>query len=231
MIIQILANLIDEGYLKKENQNVVSPFFAGTNVAFRKQAITQLGPYDEYCRSGEDQDICLRLANTRWEQYYEPKSIVRHKNKMSFRVFTRKWLTYGFYHPYLFRKHGSKGLKIYKANQKSKDQSIYTCLLDTKFPFHIWIFVTPFLTMHILFLLTILLLLAGLNILAFTCGFITLIVAVRYFWLDIKRKNVLQGMAFVSLRYIANLALWLGGFTGGIKFKMLYISGTLDYKS
>jgi len=53
MIIQILSNLIDEGYLKRERYSLISPFFAGANVAFRREALKQVGAYDENCNSGE----------------------------------------------------------------------------------------------------------------------------------------------------------------------------------
>ena len=43
MIIQILSNLFEEGYLPRESYTSLSPFFAGANVAFRKKALEQIG--------------------------------------------------------------------------------------------------------------------------------------------------------------------------------------------
>ena len=43
MIIQILSNLFEEGYVSRENYTSLSPFFAGANVAFRKKALDQVG--------------------------------------------------------------------------------------------------------------------------------------------------------------------------------------------
>ena len=229
MIIQILSNLFEEGYLRR--YTVLSPFFAGANVAFRRQALNQVGSYDANCRSGEDQDMCLRIANAGWDLYFEPKAIVRHKNKMTLRRFIRKWFDYGFHHPYIFKKHGSKGLKIYGAGKRSEDGSIYKCLLGTRFPFYILIFLTPFLIMHLILALAILLAIIGLYIPAIVGGVITLAIAVSYFKADVNWKNVLQTGVFIFLRYAANLALLLGGFLGGAKLRMLYISATFDYTS
>ncbi len=122
MIIQILSNLFEEGYLQK--YSLLSPFFAGANVAFRTQALSQAGLYDVNCHSGEDQDMCLRIAKAGWELYFEPKAIVRHKNAMTLRTFVRKWFDYGFHHPYIFKKHSPKSLKIYRTGKRSEEESI-----------------------------------------------------------------------------------------------------------
>ena len=231
MIIQILSNLFEEGYLQREGYTSLSPFFAGANAALRSQALRQVGPYDTNCHSGEDQDMCLRIARAGWELYFEPKAIVRHKNKMTLRAFVRKWFDYGFHHPYIFKKHSSKGLKIYRASKGSRAESIYKCLISMRFPFNIHIFLTPFLTMHILLALTILFAIIGLLTPAVIGGLITLAIVALYFKSDINQKNILQTSVFVFLRYAANLALLLGGFLGGAKLGMLYISATFDFAS
>ncbi len=226
MIIQILSNLFEEGYLKAEEYNLLCPFFSGDNVAFRRQALSQAGPYDGNCYSGEDQDMCLRIASAGWDLYFEPKAIIRHKNEMTLRQFIRKWFNYGFHHPYIFKKHGSKGLQIYRTSKQNKKGSNYRCLFDKRFPFHILIFLTPFLTMHVFLTLTILLVLIGLYIPAIIGGLITLTIISFYFKSDVNIRNVLQTGVFIFLRYAANLALLLGGFLGGAKLGMLYVSAT-----
>lgn len=230
MIIQILSNLFEEGYLKGEEYNLLCPFFSGDNVAFRRQALSQVGSYDKNCYSGEDQDMCLRVAGAGWDLYFEPKAIVRHKNEMSLRAFIRKWFNYGFHHPYIFKKHGAKGLKIYQTSKRSEKGALYKCLFDKGFRFDILIFLTPFLIMHIILALAILFAIIGLYIPAIIGGLITLAVAVSYFRSDIGGKNILRTPAFVFLRYAANVALLLGGFLGGVKLGMLYVSATLDYR-
>lgn len=230
MIIQILSNLIEEGYLKREQYSLISPFFAGANVAFRSQALKQAGAYDENCRSGEDQDICFRLANAGWELYFEPKALVRHKNRMVLRAFIRQWFNYGFHHPYLFKKHNYKGLRLYRASGGGKSGVLYKSVFGLRFPFYVLIFLTPFLVMHIILALAILFAAIGFNVPAIVCGASTLAVAAFYFRSDVNWKRLSQTGVFVFLRYTANLALILGGILGGIKRRMLYIGATFDYR-
>ncbi len=232
MIIQILSNLFEEGYIDREKYTPLSSFFAGANAAFRRQALSEVGPYDTNCFSGEDQDMCLRVARAGWELYFEPKALVRHKNKMSLRAFIRKWFDYGFHHPYIFKKHAAKGLRVYTASSnKKRRESIYHTLLGIRFPLNAHIFFTPFLTMHLLLLLALLLALLGLFIPAITTGVTGLIVAACYFKADITREKLPRSVAFIFLRYSANLALLAGGFLGGIRLKMIYISATFDCTS
>jgi len=97
MIIQILSNLCDEGYLTTNNKKYgfTSPFFSGANVAFRREVFEQIGLYDENCATGEDHDICLRAANAGWDLYFQPKAVVKHRNKETLRGFIGKWFHYG----------------------------------------------------------------------------------------------------------------------------------------
>lgn len=230
MIIQILSNLFEEGYLKREKYSLISPFFAGANVAFRRQALDQVGFYDENCNSGEDQDICFRIAKGGWDLYFEPKAVVRHKNRMVLRAFIHQWFNYGFHHPYLFKKHDSKVIGVYRPSTRREKGVIYESLFSIKFPMPILIFLTSFLAMHIFLVLAILFAAIGLYIPAIICGVATLAIAAFYFKADISRKNILRTGVFIFLRYAANLALLLGGFVGGAKLRMLYISATFDYK-
>jgi len=229
MIIQILSNLFEEGYLDREKYTPLSSFFAGANVAFRRRALSEVGAYDTNCFSGEDQDMCLRVARAGWELYFAPKALVRHKNKMRLRAFIRKWFDYGFYHPYIFRKHAAKGFRVYTASRgKKRGESIYRTLFGIRFPLNAHIFFTTFLTMHLLLLLALLLTLFGLFIPAIITGVTGLVVAACYFRSDITREKLPRGAAFIFLRYTANLALLAGGFLGGVRLKMIYISATFD---
>ena len=226
MIIQILSSLFEEGYLK--DYNILSPFFAGANVAFRRQTLRELGSYNEECLTGEDHDMCLRIASAGWGLYFTPGAIVRHKNKMSLRSFARKWFDYGFYHPYLFKKHAAKGLRLYMASRRRKGQSPQRSLLGVKFPFDVHIFLTSFLIMHLILALSIVLAVVGLPIPAGIGGVIALAMMVLYFRSDVSR-NVFRTAAFIFFRYAANVALMLGGLLGGARLRMFYISATFDY--
>ena len=230
MIIQIMSNLFEEGYLKREEYTLLSPFFSGGNVAFRSRALSQVDSYDGNCNSGEDQDMCFRIAKAGWELYFARKAVVRHKSRTTLRGFMRQWFNYGFHHPYLFKKHDSKGLRLYRTSNRREKGAIYKGLLSARFPFPILIFLTPFLAMHILLALTILFAVIGLDIPAIVGGLATLAAALFYFKSDIDRRSLLQTGAFIFFRYVVNSALLLGGFLGGAKRGMLYVSATFDYR-
>lgn len=231
MIIQILSNLCDEGYLEKGAYSFTSPFFSGANVAFRREVFGQVGLYDESCATGEDHDICLRTVSAGWDLYFQPKALVRHKNKGTVRGFVRRWFNYGFNHPYIFNKHTSRGLQIYRINRGSSKGDLYRCIFHKRhFPLHVAIFATSFLAMHISLLLTIVTALLGFNIVAWILGSITVLTGIHYFKSDVDGKHPLHSIIFAGLRYAANLALLLGGSLGASRLKMIYISGTLDYK-
>ena len=229
MIIQIMSNLFEEGYLEREKYTLLSPFFSNGNVAFRREALKEVEPYDRNCGSGEDQDICFRLAGAGWELYFTRNAVVKHKCRNTLRAFIRQWFNYGFHHPYLFSKHSYKGLRLYRTSKGTENGAIYRRLLSIRFPFSILIFLTPFLAMHVLLALTVLFAILGLDIPAIVGGLAAVAVTARYFKSDIGRKDVLRGAAFVFFRYTVNLALLAGGLLGGAKRGMLYVSATFDY--
>ncbi len=230
MIIQIMSNLFEEGYLKREKYTLLSPFFSNGNVAFRREALSQVAPYDGNCYSGEDQDMCFRLAKAGWELYFARDAVVRHKSRTTLRAFMRQWFNYGFHHPYLFKKHDFKGLRVYRPGNRKDKSAVYKDSLGVRFPFPILIFLTPFFALHILLALAILFAAIGLHIPAIVSGGFTLALALSYFRSDIDARNPFRTCAFVFFRYVVNLALLLGGLLGGAKRGMLYISATFDYK-
>ncbi len=230
MIIQILCNIVEDGYQQNEPDAWISPFFSGANVAFRREALDQVGPYDEKCTTGEDRDICLRVADAGWEVYFEPRARVGHKNRLTPRSLVRQWFGYGFHHPYVAAKHSSRGLRVYRPAAGGRTSAIYRSLLSTGFPVHVSIFLTPFLAMHVLAGLAVLLAVLGQYVAAAVFGGIALAVALGYFRADIGRRNILQAATFVVLRYLANLALLVGGLLGGAKLGMLYLGATFDNK-
>lgn len=231
MIIQILSNLCDEGYLEKKEGVLISPFFAGANVAFRREVFERIGHYDANCSTGEDQDICIRAANTEWELYYQPKALVGHKNRTTLKGLIKQWFRYGLHHPYIFKKHSPKSLALYRKRRKVKKGILYECILyKERLPFQILIFASSFLLLNMFLTLAILTILFGFNILAIVFGSITLLVGIYYFMPDIEIKHFWRSIKFIFLRYVVNMALLIAGLLGGAKLKMIYISGTLDYK-
>ena len=170
------------------------------------------------------------MANAGWEIYFEPRARVGHKNRLTPRSLVRQWFGYGFHHPYVAAKHSSRRLRVYRPAFGGRTSAIYRSLFSTRFPVHISLFLTPFLTMHLLAVLAVILAVLGQHVTAAVFGGITLAVALGYFRSDILRRNVLRAATFVALRYLANLALLVGGLLGGARLGMLYVGATFDYK-
>lgn len=228
MIVQILCNLFEEGYQRTHADSFIAPFFPGSNVAFRRQALSDAGPYDRRCRTGEDQDMFLRVAKAGWEVYFEPRALVRHKNRLTLRALLRQWFNYGANHPYVTGKHNTRGLRIYRPRSGRRRGPIYRPLLELRCPIFASIFLTEFLIIHVLGALAILFAAIGLQVPAIVFGAGTLAVALKYFRRDMDVREPVRSCSFVFIRYLANLALIAAGLWGGLKMRMLYIGPTFD---
>jgi len=226
MIIQILANLIEEGYLDKGLHPTIAPFFPGANVAFRRAALEQVGNFDPACRTGEDCDLCARLAATRWELYLKRTGIVYHHNPKTLREVAQQWYSYGRYHPYVFAKHNEPALEVY-FHRPAAGPDRYTCLFWRRFPFRVVVFLTDFLWMHLALLFTIAAGLLGAGGAVALGLAVTLGLLLSYVWRDVRASGLL-GAAFAGIRYVADISLFAGALIGGLCNRMLYLSATVD---
>jgi hypothetical protein len=104
-------------------------------------------------------------------------------------------------------------------------------MVDVKWPFDVHIFTTPFLTMHFLLALSVVLGIVGQYVTALFALGLLVFRAFIYFRRDFDIKHIVRSMAFIFLRYTINLALIAGGFLGGVKSRMLYIGATFDHVS
>ena len=74
---------------------------AGCNMAFRRTALEQIGPFNEAlgtgtpARGGEDLDMFMRLILSGRTLAFEPSAIVRHRHRDSWRSFHRQVFGYG----------------------------------------------------------------------------------------------------------------------------------------
>lgn len=76
-------------------------FGSGANMAFRREALLELGGFDPYLGAGtqsrgaEDLDICIRLILSGQTLVYEPRAIVRHRHLDTMDLLYRKVFSYG----------------------------------------------------------------------------------------------------------------------------------------
>jgi cellulose synthase/poly-beta-1,6-N-acetylglucosamine synthase-like glycosyltransferase len=227
MIVQILANLHQEGYLDRARHPTIAPFFAGANVAFRRTALERIGGYDPGCVTGEDCDVCARLLTAGWELYLRRGAVVQHRNPSRIRDLTRRWFGYGRYHPYVFAKHNDRAVECY-VRFPAPGGTRYTCLFYRPFPFAVVIFLTKFLFLHLSLAGTALMWLAGLTGPAWAGLALSLGLLAAYVWPDVRRHGPALGTAYAALRYCADTALFVGALIGGFSQRMLYLSATVD---
>ncbi len=225
MIIQILADIREEGYLEKGRHPTIAPFFAGANVAFRREAIHQIGGYDPQCVTGEDCDVCARLSTANWELYLNRDAVVFHKNPSTIRELMRQWYGYGRYHPYVFRKHNEGAVEIFVRSRPIQGER-YRCLFWRKSRWPAAIFVTNFLLLHLTLFGTLAAACLGTDTRPGLA--LAALLLIHYAWPDLKRAGFVCGWAHAAVRYCADLALFAGAFVGGWKQKILYLSATVD---
>jgi cellulose synthase/poly-beta-1,6-N-acetylglucosamine synthase-like glycosyltransferase len=228
MIIQILGNLKDEGYLTKGRHSAVAPFFAGANVAFRRNALQETGGFDLKCMTGEDCDICARLSEADWELYLRPEAIVSHNNPSTLKRLVRQWFRYGQYNNYVFAKHNDRAVELYLRLKRPLNGERYACLFYRRSPVAIVLFITKLLLFHLVLLGAMTSWLLGWSIVGWVAAGLALLMMVSYAWADFKQSGIVLGAAFTALRYTADVALFVGAFIGGLQQKMLYFSATVD---
>jgi cellulose synthase/poly-beta-1,6-N-acetylglucosamine synthase-like glycosyltransferase len=228
MIIQILSNLKEEGYLTKGRHPTVAPFFAGANVAFRRSALQEIGGFDPKCMTGEDCDICARLSAAHWELYLRREAIVSHNNPSTLKQLIRQWYGYGRYHPYVFAKHNDRAVEFYVRLKQPLNGERYACLFYRRSPVAVVLFITKLLLFHLMLPGTVTFWLLGWSTIGWMGAGLALLLMLSYAWPDLKRSGIVLGSAFTAIRYTADAALFVGAFIGGLRQKMLYLSATVD---
>ena len=58
-----------------------TPYAQTANVAVRRAAFEEIGGFDEEARSGEDADLCFRLARAGWTLEERPAAVVEHPTR------------------------------------------------------------------------------------------------------------------------------------------------------
>ena len=114
MIVDITRKALRKGFVAPGGHGIFRPYFPTANAAFRRTALVEVGGFDERCRTGEDVDVCLRLADSGYDLWYQPSASVIHLHRTSLRQLLAQWYGYAVCHPYLYRKHlPGRRLSIY----------------------------------------------------------------------------------------------------------------------
>ena len=85
MIVDITRKALRKGFVAPGGHGIFRPYFPTANAAFRRTALVEVGGFDERCRTGEDVDVCLRLADSGYDLWYQPSASVIHLHRTSLR--------------------------------------------------------------------------------------------------------------------------------------------------
>lgn len=213
---------------------MIQPIFATANLAIRKEAFDEIGIFDTYCKTGEDVDLSIRLAKTNWELFFEPRAIIRHKHRTSLPALLKQWYGYGKYHPYIFKKHTAKCLKIYYVGRK---RAGWSCLRLSRIfgipvPLHIAVFVTPFHICNLLFVPLLVCLIVGSRGLLAAFAAVWFLTCLGYKGASLTQKRHVQTMGrrvmYFGIKYVQNWVYVLGAFIAGLKEGVIYIEATRE---
>ena len=150
MMIPILTDYHEPGYLPAPRYGTLPAFFPNVNLAVRRRAAMEIGLYDEACRAGEDADLCLRAALAGWELFYEQRAAVRHEPPPSLAATARRWWWYGFSGGAVFRKAMQHRCEVYFSLEARPRIHRYRRLFAADFsPIRVLVFVSPFLLFHL----------------------------------------------------------------------------------
>jgi cellulose synthase/poly-beta-1,6-N-acetylglucosamine synthase-like glycosyltransferase len=215
VIVQLFSETYGRGYLPKYAGNPVATFFSTSNVAFRRQLLAELGGFDETLLAGEDIDICLRAAKSRWELFFTPAARVEHWARDDVRGLFRQWWGYGFYHARLFAKHTGRAIELLVLNPNPRAHTRFAVLFfRARSPVRAIVFVSSFAVMH----------------LALAVGALPVAAAAAAVYLEDDLPGpggLVERLRHAALRYVVNAALVGGGLAGGLREGYLFVYGTL----
>lgn len=229
MIIDITKCGYRKGYLPREGTGVFHPFFATANAAFRKEALENVDGFDTRCDTGEDVDLCIRVARSGYELWFEPTARIAHFHRYTLRGLLKQWFHYGLGHAYLWRKHEPRRrmqLFRYDLSEKNANPFGIARVLDVAFPVPGMIFLSSFHFMHFALFAMAGAASADMRGVFLAASLLFLISAAWYFGIRFDPKTPVRSIMFSGIRYIADAAYVLGGFLGGLREGMLYIEAT-----
>jgi cellulose synthase/poly-beta-1,6-N-acetylglucosamine synthase-like glycosyltransferase len=229
MIIDITHCRFAPGYLPKATHGFFNPFFAGVNVAFRREALEAAGDYDPKCVTGEDVDMSIRVSRAGWELWFEPAAVVRHHDPRTFAGLLRQWYGYGLSTPYIYKKHvGRRRLQIYRAGDAADRTRPYRarCIADLPSPFYGLVFLSAYHLMHLALLALLIGALARSPVASMIAGVVALSAGLYYASIRFEWRHPLRSLGMLAMRYAADTAFVAGSLLGGIRERALFIQAT-----
>ncbi len=209
-------------YPREVNGSQTCPFFATANVAVSKKAALAVDNHfwDEI--TAEDVDFSLRISKAGFKLFFQPSAVVKHMHRASLNQFCRQVWGYGFGHPLAIKTHAKRVFEF--RLQLWGEHS-----LIIPFPFQTMFYWGDFHFMHLFFVWALVKTLMGIHtgmvwekdVLLLWGLFIFFFL--KYFLPVLKIQPASDFLLWAWIRYRSNLAMFMGGLKGTLKFKRLYI--------
>lgn len=229
MIIDITKCGYRRGYLPRGGVGVYHAFFPTANAAFRRDALRAVGGFDPRCATGEDIDLCIRLAAADYELWFEPSARVTHYHRHTLRGLARQWFRYGYGHAYLFRKHGPRRrLELYRYDHSARNRSAFGVVRLVSLPFPVpgMVFLSSYHAMHLGVLIAVAAAAWGGAAASLAAAGVALVAAGRYFAPRFEARRPFRSLGLAAIRYLADSSYVLGGLLGGAGQRMIFLEAT-----
>jgi hypothetical protein len=229
MIIDITKCGYRRGYLPRGGVGVFHAFFPTANAAFRRDALRAAGGFDPRCATGEDIDLCIRVARADYELWFEPAARVTHFHRYTLRGLARQWFHYGYGHAYLFRKYGPRRrLEVFRYDRSETNANPFGIARVMSLPFPIagMVFLSAYHALHLCLAIALLGFAAGSTVAGWAGLAGALVFAARYFGPRFDRTRFRRSLGLAGIRYLADSAYVLGGLLGGLGQGMLFLEAT-----
>ena len=226
MMIPILTDYYEAGYVTRPKYKTLTAFFPNCNLAVRRAVFDEIGLYDEHCRiCGEDADICHRTAAGGWELFYEREAVCHHEVRNGMATLVKQWFWYGYEGGYFFQKWQEYRCEIFVSLDARPRVNHYGRLCKAeRAPFRILLFLSFFTLFHLWLLMLFLCLLAGWSAVALLLGGVLAVTTVT-----VIRKSPLRNLrwgqlwVYILVTYVINATCIGSSLLGGLKRNMLYM--------
>ncbi len=226
MMIPVLTDYYEAGYLPRPKYEALNAFFPNCNLSVRKKVFEEVGLYDEdYNRAAEDADLCRRASTGEWSLFYEQEAICYHEARKNLRELMKQWLSYGYYGGRFFQEGQRYRCEIFISfDARPKVNRFFRLFKTNKTPFRILLFLTYFPLFHLIGFFILASLLTGYCTLAlFLAGGLLALGLTFYLKTPLRKLSFKQLMVYIMVTYLINLSHILGGLAGGLRRRMLYL--------
>jgi cellulose synthase/poly-beta-1,6-N-acetylglucosamine synthase-like glycosyltransferase len=225
MMIPIFKDYYAAGYLPEAKPNAIPPYLPNVNLAMRRKLFEEIGGYDEECAAGEDADLCVRAARAGWALFFDPTAHASHEPRRNLRDLIRQWVWYGKGGSHFFFKQQQKRLEIYLNLELTPKMHHYRRVLATRwFPVPAMLFISAFSIMHIIALLGLLALAAGIMmpglLLLFICFSLPICLFLRS---PLRRLSWKELQLYAGIAYVINWTCILASFLAGLEKRRIFI--------